>query len=1061
MNRDTHNTGGPDQHALVSEAWRQVQHAPHALAGAGGGRELGPDGLRLSAPEIPGYTEWSPLHRGGQGAVYRAVQASTRRTVAIKVMLHGAFAGEGERLRFAQEVKILGELRHPLIVTIHDSGVYGDLPYFIMDYVEGWPLDQFVARERPAQSELLRLFAQICEAVNAAHLRGVIHRDLKPGNIRIDRERRPRVLDFGLAKLVREADEASSAQARTLTGQFVGSLPWASPEQARGQHDRVDLRTDVYSLGVVLYQLLTGAFPYDISGSLDMTLRNIASADPLPLRRIDRSISDDLQAITLKALSKEPERRYETAGALGRDVERYLAGHPVSAKRDSFAYVLRKQLARHRVVASVSGVLGLAVLLSTVAAWLMFARATHAAAQSRRSEREAQFSLADAYLAHAREMRLRREPGFRAASLALLAAAADIQGSRLDLRNEAVATLAHADLVVESVSRVPVLKGGRSVDLRAGCLVTGLESGEFLVRPAIDEAGEYRIPLPEMGDERGRVKLSPDGRVAVGTFHKRFSEGVRLCAWDTATGRMRWMIPINEERYSDPQWGFDPGGGTLVAAHHDKTIRFHDLADGRVVREFPIKHDVYDVCVLEVPGGSPVLLLADRNNPRLMITDQASGAAGEFPLPGIGSLMEQSPNKRWLAISSPDSRIFVYRVNPAAASPPAAPSVEPVLRLHAILSGHLALPRKLCFLLEGDVLATCGDDNATCFWDVAAGIQRFAPAHNTTLLGAEGDRALIATGGDTELQFSRIEFSPICRTLRAVPGEPTFFGDRYLALGGERGIEIWDTDTPERVAQITRQRAAGMHVSADEIVFAAHPGLQAVAFFVAPDHVVVDEPRSLWEDGMTGLCLAPDQRTAYVTRLSEVWSVPLHDPARSILTDHFEARRPKPSPDGKRLVVGHWRGNEVAVYSVADGARLFAFPTPDIGFAFGEFTPTRPDGGSLLIIATQTGYHFLDGDTYEQKHYLPRRGYLASLGVSPDGTMAVITRTGSEPVLLDLTNFQVLAELTLPEPNATLHHHAFDSDGTRLAIASNSGTVYLWDLAALRTELAALGLDWR
>lgn len=118
MNRDTHNTGGPDQHALVSEAWRQVQHAPHALAGAGGGRELGPDGLRLSAPEIPGYTEWSPLHRGGQGAVYRAVQASTRRTVAIKVMLHGAFAGEGERLRFAQEVKILGELRHPAACSL-------------------------------------------------------------------------------------------------------------------------------------------------------------------------------------------------------------------------------------------------------------------------------------------------------------------------------------------------------------------------------------------------------------------------------------------------------------------------------------------------------------------------------------------------------------------------------------------------------------------------------------------------------------------------------------------------------------------------------------------------------------------------------------------------------------------------------------------------------------------------------------------------------------------------------------------------------------------------------
>lgn len=348
------------ERGLIDAARRQLARIRHPAAdefgsseatqlGRGPGRAVAARWANLPKDVVPGYHILREIHRGGQGVVYLAVQQSTRRNVAIKVMKDGLFAGPTDRARFDREIEMLGRLSHPHVVTIHDSGEAAGCQYFVMDYVAGKPLDVHVAplglRDR------LRLFATICEAVNAAHLRGIIHRDLKPGNIRIDDAGAPRILDFGLAKTVADKDASS---AMTVTGQFVGSLSWAAPEQAEGSAERIDLRTDVYSLGVVLYQVLTGGFPYDVTGSLGDVFGRITRSEPTPPRAIRRDIDDEVETIVLKCLAKEPDRRYQSAGELARDIRHYLAGEPIEAKRDSAAYVLRKHLLRYRVSIAVA-----------------------------------------------------------------------------------------------------------------------------------------------------------------------------------------------------------------------------------------------------------------------------------------------------------------------------------------------------------------------------------------------------------------------------------------------------------------------------------------------------------------------------------------------------------------------------------------------------------------------------------------------------------------------------------------------------------------------------------
>jgi tetratricopeptide (TPR) repeat protein len=318
-----------------------------------------------SLPELEGYEITGPLGRGGMGTVWRAVQLAASREVALKFLGRGAFGSEKARARFEREVELTGRLQHPNIARLYESGVDKGGYYYAMELIEGVPLDDYVKEHALNQRQILKLMQTVCQAVQHAHERGVMHRDLKPSNILVTQDGQPHVLDFGLAKGFLDGD---SDMALSTDGHAAGTPAYMSPEQAAGHADQIDIRADVYSLGVILFRLLVGQPPLDVSGTWYEILRRIAQDDVRRPRDLTRKVDGELEAILLKALAHDPKDRYSSAGILAQDIENYLTGEPLLAKQRSTLYFLRKRLWKYRLpVAIACSVLALLIGLAVFA----------------------------------------------------------------------------------------------------------------------------------------------------------------------------------------------------------------------------------------------------------------------------------------------------------------------------------------------------------------------------------------------------------------------------------------------------------------------------------------------------------------------------------------------------------------------------------------------------------------------------------------------------------------------------------------------------------------------
>lgn len=484
-----------------------------------------PVGSMLARPVLPAlvgrYRIVRLVGEGGMGTVYEAEQDQPRRRVAIKAIRAG-LANPALLRRFEHEAQALARLQHPGIAQIYETGTadsgFGPQPYFAMEFIDGAPLLRYAGERRLGVRQRLELMALVCDAVQHAHQRGIIHRDLKPGNILVDEAGQPKIVDFGVA---RATDADAQATRDSTFGQLLGTLTYMSPEQVLGDPQELDTRSDVYALGVILYELLAGRLPYETSGQLPVVVQRIREEDPAPLSSINRTCRGDIETIVGKALEKDKARRYSSAAELAADIRRYLKDEPIMARPSTATYHLRKFARRHSgLVAGV--VVAFVLLIAGIAASTREAgRALRAEAEALRQRdsaaaaQQAAHNDRDRAVSAEQTLRIERDRAVKAEQAAMVE------------RNRALAEKRHAD--TESATAAAISDFLRHDLLSQASAISLSRSGErpgpdLKVRTALDRAaasiaGRFdKQPLVEaairhtIGDAYWGMGIYPEAR---------------------------------------------------------------------------------------------------------------------------------------------------------------------------------------------------------------------------------------------------------------------------------------------------------------------------------------------------------------------------------------------------------------------------------------------------------------------------------------------------------------------------------------------------------------------
>jgi len=637
------------------------------------------------------YELLEEIARGGMGVVYKARQRSLDRLVALKMILAGQLASETEVERFHREAEAAACLQHPHIVAIHEVGVYEDQHYFSMDYIEGQSLAALVREAPLPPRRAARYLETIAEAIHYAHGKGITHRDLKPANVLIDAFDQPRITDFGLAK------HTLVDSSLTTSGQILGTPAYMPPEQASSGRGPVGPASDVYALGAILYELLTGRPPLKAQTPAE-TILLVLEREPLPPRMLMPKVPRDLETICLKALEKEPRRRYATAAALAEDLGRFLRDQPIQARPVGRLPRLWRWCRRRPLVAGLLAGLLITLIGGAAASTYFAARATKSAALAEARAAEATDRLWHAYLAEARATRWSGRPGRRFDSLKAVAAAAAIHPSS-ELRDEAIACMALSDLRRVHQWNVPkrLVAMGDPTGRR---YVVATGKSELRIRSLMDnrELAVLSNPVDRVID----YAFSPDGQHLAASC--QVGDGRDCRVWNLATRKLAWKSAVTPDFTS---MDFSPDSRSLALVGEDGQIHVCDRESGQVLRSLSCDPAPSVLCF--DPAGRQLAVFRWEDT-FVQVLDSASGQIlRRLAHPGNVHRVGWHPDGRSLAVPCGDFSTYVWEVDTG--------------QQRSVFRGHFAEVMGAVFHPRGGLAASRSWDGTVRLWEPSSGKQ--------------------------------------------------------------------------------------------------------------------------------------------------------------------------------------------------------------------------------------------------------------------------------------------------------------------------------------------------
>jgi WD40 repeat protein len=1047
-------------------------------------RNIGPAGATLLKNASFGdYEVLEEIARGGMGVVFRARQVSLNRPVALKMILAGHLASPADVQRFQAEARMGAQLNHPHIVPIHEVGEHQGQHYFSMKLMEGGSLAGQIGDGRwkmdgpEQQRRAARLIATVARAVEHAHQRGLLHRDLKPGNILFDLEGRAHVADFGLSKRVEPAAEAGQAQGAspTVSGTVVGTPSYMAPEQAAALRT-VTTAADVYGLGAILYELLAGRVPFQATTPL-ATLREVISTEPPRPRGLNPRIDRDLETIALKCLEKEPRKRYVSAAALAEDLERWLAREPIHARPAGPLERAAKWARRRPASAALCGLLASFFLLGLGAlVWGWQAAEEARRNQTIRADQEAEEKRAATVRANqeARDKRrLAVKLYFKNIALARLEFADNNLGRANELLAECDADLRgwewhfldryfHPDSLTLRQHTAAVVSLAFSADGERLASVSSPLQNRHVYRagrrnPTTSSlhgtAGALRIFRTSDGRELLRidpkanlvfcVALSPDGK-SVACSGGTHSETGFIKVFDATSGGE--LFSITGHRGPVRSIAYSPDGQRLASASDDGTAKLWDARSGKLLRTIADRDSsIRAIGAVAFSPDGKYLAGAIQEDTTARIWDTATGRQVCSLQGHTGNVtrLAFSPDGRRLATASEDYTAKVWKVDTG--------------RELLTLVGHVDGVAGVAFSPDGTHLASASYDNTIRVWDAASGLVCFTLAGHVAPVtdvaySPDGQRLATASLDDTIKLWSAKGGHAVeaLRPAGGTRGGLVFSPDgRHLAGGCERqptDVVILDATTGKEVRTLQGHQK------------------QIAALAYAPDgkrlaSLSLDDTVRVWDTGtgqalhtlplggkptvgvdQRGLAYSPDGTRLAVARkeVVKVWDAAtgrvLHDFPDSATSVAF-------SPDGRTLASAGREG--LKVRDAVTGRKTYA-----VNGSF-DFVLFSPDGSRLITLGND-GITFRDAATGKEvmvlRHRTEQRLDLAAL--SPDGRRLALVDGRNVIRLRDTASGE--EAVALPGHAASVVGLAFSSDGRRLASADLDGVIRLWDATPRR-----------